>query len=60
MGKREPAPPDASQLYGANEHKCHCQAEMKNKRITTALKLEDNRARFAYEERQIQRREIEQ
>lgn len=35
-GEREPAPPDASQLYGANEHKCHCQAEMKNKCITAA------------------------
>lgn len=35
-GKREPAPPDASQLYGANEHKCHCHAEMKNKCITLA------------------------
>ena len=34
--KREPAPPDASQLYGANEHKCHCQAGMKKKCITAA------------------------
>lgn len=35
-GKGEPAPPDASQLYRANEHKCHCQAGKRKKCITAA------------------------
>ena len=34
--KRETASPDASQLHWANEHKCHCQAEMKKKCVTAA------------------------
>lgn len=29
--KGETASPDASQLHRANEHKCHCQTEMKKK-----------------------------
>lgn len=35
-GKRETASPDASQLHRANEHKCHCQTEMKKKCVTEA------------------------
>lgn len=34
--KRDTASPDASQLHRANEHKCHCQAEMKKKCVTAA------------------------
>lgn len=34
--KGETASPDASQLHRANEHKCHCQAEMKKKCVTAA------------------------
>lgn len=36
VGKWEPAPPDASQLYSTNEHKCHCQAGIKKKYLTAA------------------------
>lgn len=34
--KRKTASPDASQLHRANEHKCHCQAEMNKKCVTPA------------------------
>lgn len=35
-GKKETASPDASPLHRANEHKCHCQAEMKKKCVMAA------------------------
>lgn len=57
----ETASPDASQLHRANEHKCHCQTEMKKKCVTVANRagVRGQQDMFANEEVNAQPRERE-